>query len=373
MGRYHLAASNHSNGPRAMTRVLATASMFLCVGAAAMAADSQPAGPPDAGGVRIASFSPAITRILFDMGLGGQVVGVTQFCRLPAGVVRPRIGNALNISSDAILAARPDVILSQTDPEKFRGVLAEKPDVQVVTLELERLSDIPAAIERIGDIAGRPDLAAACRAAFDAKILLVRKRVAGLARPRVLFVMGTDRPTAAGSDNFVHDLIELAGGVNVGAEIPGATRWRRTHIDAIAKAAPDVLICQSLAQGAAAGARAYWLQWRDLPASAGGRIHVVTDPEWSIPSTHLVIISHGDPLGRIMKTYEKMGRPAQISLMVGDHIGNIERLVDWYLPKPAIDRTTFRMADLLKARLGTNEPAPERKPEEKDAGEGCDP
>ena len=288
MGRYHLAASNHSNGPRAMTRVLATASMFLCVGAAAMAADSQPAGPPpDAGGVRIASFSPAITRILFDMGLGGQVVGVTQFCRLPAGVVRPRIGNALNISSDAILAARPDVILSQTDPEKFRGVLAEKPDVQVVTLELERLSDIPAAIERIGDIAGRPDLAAACRAAFDAKILLVRKRVAGLARPRVLFVMGTDRPTAAGSDNFVHDLIELAGGVNVGAEIPGATRWRRTHIDAIAKAAPDVLICQSLAQGAAAGARAYWLQWRDLPASAGGRIHVVTDPEWSIPSTHL--------------------------------------------------------------------------------------
>lgn len=72
----------------------------------------------------------------------------------------------------------------------------------------------------------------------------------------------------------------------------------------------------------------------------------------TIPSTHLVVISYDDPLGRIMALYEQVGRPAQISLLVGDHFGNLKRLVDWYLPKPAIDRTTIRMADLLKARFG---------------------
>ena len=79
-------------------------------------------------------------------------------------------------------------------------------------------------------------------------------------------------------------------------------------------------------------------------------INRVIEDMLTIPSSHLVIISHGDPLGRIMGTYEKLGRSAQITLMVGDHLGDLRALVDHYLPKPAIDRTTFRMADLLKAR-----------------------
>lgn len=73
----------------------------------------------------------------------------------------------------------------------------------------------------------------------------------------------------------------------------------------------------------------------------------------TIPSTHLVVISYDDPLGRILKTYEDLGRPAQVSLLIGDHVGDFRSLVDNYLPKPAIDRTTFRMAELLKARWNT--------------------
>jgi hypothetical protein len=72
----------------------------------------------------------------------------------------------------------------------------------------------------------------------------------------------------------------------------------------------------------------------------------------TIPSTHLVVISYSDPLGRIMKTYKKVCRPAQTTMMIGNHLGDLKTLVDYYLPKPAIDRTTFKMAELLKARLG---------------------
>ena len=73
----------------------------------------------------------------------------------------------------------------------------------------------------------------------------------------------------------------------------------------------------------------------------------------TIPSTHLVVISYSDPLGRIMETYRRIGRHAQITLLIGNHVGDFSILIDNYLPKPAIDRNTIRMAELLKSRWGT--------------------
>ena len=73
----------------------------------------------------------------------------------------------------------------------------------------------------------------------------------------------------------------------------------------------------------------------------------------TIPSTHLVIITYSDPLGKVMETYSDLGRPAQVTLLMGDHLGDLRTLVDRYLPKPSIDRTTYRMAELLQARWST--------------------
>ena len=79
-------------------------------------------------------------------------------------------------------------------------------------------------------------------------------------------------------------------------------------------------------------------------------INRVIEDMLTIPSAHLVVIAHSDPLCRIMRMYERLGRHAQITLLMGDHLGDLRELVVNYLPKPAIDRTTIRMAELLKAR-----------------------
>ena len=81
----------------------------------------------------------------------------------------------------------------------------------------------------------------------------------------------------------------------------------------------------------------------------------------TIPSTHLVILAYDDLAGRIKKLYEKWGRANQISLIIGKDVANLDALVDYYLPKPAIDRTTIRMADLLRQRYDSPAKAPERK------------
>lgn len=102
-------------------------------------------------------------------------------------------------------------------------------------------------------------------------------------------------------------------------------------------------------------------------------INRVVEDMLTIPSTHLVVMSHSDPLGRIMQTYKRLGRHAQITLLIGNHLGDFQTLVDYYLPKPAIDRTTFRMAELLKARWGTQQgqqsEEAEKKPAEKEGDE----
>ena len=82
-------------------------------------------------------------------------------------------------------------------------------------------------------------------------------------------------------------------------------------------------------------------------------INRVIEDMLTIPSAHLVVISYDDPLCRIMTTYKRLGRHAQVTLMIGDYLGDLQALVDHYLPKPAIDRTTSRMAELLKSRYAS--------------------
>ena len=75
----------------------------------------------------------------------------------------------------------------------------------------------------------------------------------------------------------------------------------------------------------------------------------------TIPSTHLVVIAYNDPLGRIMQTYTEMGRPSQISLLIGPALADLTALTEHYMPKAAIDKTTFRMGELLNQRWKTQQ------------------
>lgn len=79
----------------------------------------------------------------------------------------------------------------------------------------------------------------------------------------------------------------------------------------------------------------------------------------TIPSTHLVAIDYSDSTGRIMKNFEAWGHQSQMSLIIGKDTANIDDLVDYYLPKPSIDRASIRMADILKQRF--NQPSKSEK------------
>ena len=71
----------------------------------------------------------------------------------------------------------------------------------------------------------------------------------------------------------------------------------------------------------------------------------------TIPSTHLVILAWGEkPHERIASFVSRVGRPQQLTLLIGKHFGDIGTLVEHYLPKPAIDPLTIRMSELVERR-----------------------
>lgn len=240
---------------------------------------------PTAPHPRIVSFSPALTDILFGMGLGEHVVAVTNFCLLPDGQSRQRVGDRQDSSAEAILVMEPDVLMIQQNPDQFEQVRRLDPSIAVEHFQIETLADVRSAIERVGKLAGDEQLGVEKARQFADELQAVRDAVASRPRPRVLLVMGYDSPSTGGEGTFIGEMIETAGGVNA-AVLRGYKGWVNLYRENIQAMAPDVLVCLVSDQGQEQQARQYWQGLSDVPAVRNGRVFVVTDPRWTIPSIY---------------------------------------------------------------------------------------
>lgn len=92
----------------------------------------------------------------------------------------------------------------------------------------------------------------------------------------------------------------------------------------------------------------------------------------TIPSAHLAVVAYGDPGGRIRGFCNQAGRPEQVTLLMGPHFADLGNLVEDYLPKSAIDRTTMRMAELVNRRTVRFDPDGPG-PEPSDSADGFKP
>ncbi len=232
---------------------------------------------------RIITFSPGLGALVFDLGFGDHVVGVSGYTRLPAGVKRPIVGSAMSIRVEPILAVRPDVILIQTQEKYFEPVRKMKPELRIENFRFDKLDDIGEAMLRIGKIVGKEEVAEKAKKAFDRKLALIGKRVAGLPRRRVLFVLGYQNPLGAGRATFADEMIAASGGLNVMRE--GYFEWKQPTIEAILKMKPEVVICQSDENQKSTAAE----YWRTVGGSknSGRRVYVITDANWTIPAGHM--------------------------------------------------------------------------------------
>jgi len=260
--------------------------------------------------VRIVSLLPSATEIVYALGLGDALVGVTHECdfpnearrkpvltasalpaaREPAAIDR-HVRRSLHAGSslytlDAELLERlaPDLILTQelcavcavSYDIVARAAKRLRGDPRIVSLEPSSLEDVWATIGTVGDLTGTQARAAAVVACLRERIAALHSAVDGRERPRTLVLEWTDPPMSGG--HWTSELVELAGGEPVLAH-PG----RNSEVlnwDAIALADPDAVLVAPCGFGLDAARRACGALsenrvWRELRAVREGRTHAI--------------------------------------------------------------------------------------------------
>ncbi len=269
--------------------------------------------------MRIVSLLPSTTEILFAIGAGDDVVGVTFECdyppearsrrivstsALPEGLtpaeIDAHVSAALRRGEDlyhldegALAGLDADLVVTQdlcavcaVDVSVVDDALAHlQCTAEVLTIDPHTLDEVLASMEGLGCATGHEAEAAALVADQRRRLEAVRRRVAGAPRPRVMLLEWTDPPFAPG--HWVPDMIEAAGGeplLGRAGEQSRRVTWDRVHA-----ARPDIVVVAPCGFDRMGSAR----QAADLVAAgvlpAGVAVHPVdANASWARPGTRLV-------------------------------------------------------------------------------------
>ncbi len=187
-------------------------------------------------------MAPNITEILFALGLGGRIVGVTRFCDWPPEArAIPRIGGLVDPNVEVIRSLDPDLVIA------FRGNPLRLVDrirklgLPVFVLDIgPGLDSLFPLIERIGRVTRMESAAAGLVAGLRARVEAVDAGLRDVrSRPGVFVLLYGQGLWTCGGESYVDDLIARAGGTNVASSLP--KKWVLYKRERIIKDDPGVV------------------------------------------------------------------------------------------------------------------------------------
>jgi len=242
---------------------------------------------------RIVSLVPSVTEVLFAIGAGAQVVGVSSYDHEPPAVEKlPRLGALLDPDLERLLALRPDLVVtyhSQTDLEQQLA----RAGVRTFPYAHGGVKELFTSIGQVGAMSGHPKEAEELRSSLEEKLAAVRARSAVKSRPRVLLVFGREPLSlrglyASGGVGFLHDLVELAGGDDVFGDI------KRESVQATAELVlarrPDVILeirADPIEPALLSQEVAVWDALASVPAVRNHRVRFLTGSELVTPGPRI--------------------------------------------------------------------------------------
>ncbi len=236
---------------------------------------------------RLISMAPANTEILFALGLGARVLGVTTWCNYPPEVQAiERVGDAWAANYERILALRPDLVLAAGTAESEIVIRLEALGIPVLVVNAPTAAGVVEQLLMVGSATHAVERANEVAKDMRERMEEIRARVATPThdRPTVFWVLD-DQLWTVGPGSFVHDLIDQAGGRNVAEEV--GVPYAQYSLEALLQADPDVIIVATLAPGSVAGLSAL-PGWAELTAVKTGRVHPVDGDLVSRPGPRIV-------------------------------------------------------------------------------------
>ncbi|MDR1650465.1 MAG: helical backbone metal receptor [Synergistaceae bacterium] len=256
---------------------------FICLMIAAVLPSAASGAPR-----RILSLAPAATEILFDLGLGEYVVGVTEYCKWPPEAAsKTNIGDMMRVNMETVVSLAPDLVVISNMNGNLRDKL-EALGLRVVTVYQDDFDQICESMLRVGKACGVEERAVDRVASLRRAVEDISERGAGdrsdsAKKPRALVVIARDagdtefrRLHVAGPKSFYDDLLERSGARNAFTDevaYASITREGLMRID------PDIVIELVAEYGMSSVGTgellAQWDAFGDLPAAENGRTAVI--------------------------------------------------------------------------------------------------
>jgi iron complex transport system substrate-binding protein len=265
---------------RTAVSCLAAIILLVACGAPPPPAAARPAA-------RIVSLAPSSTEIVYALGAGDRLVGVCSACDRPAEVARvPRVGGYLSPSVEAVIAARPDLVIAVPSPGNREAVRAiERAGIRVLVVRDRRLDDLWTSIRDVADALGAPAAGAALADGVHRGLDDVARRVAGLPRRRVLVVVGHNPLIAVGGGSLQDELVEIAGGINVAGD--AGEVWPKIAAELVVARAPEVIV--DAAMGSDTAGAALFANLVTVPAVRDGRVVVLREDAYLRASPRVAV------------------------------------------------------------------------------------
>jgi iron complex transport system substrate-binding protein len=241
--------------------------------------------PPE----RIVSMAPNLTEILYYLGLGDRVVGVTQFSYYPPEAAhKPKIGSYINLNVERIIELNPDLAIGTADGNKESVVkLLEQAGIPVYIVNPRKVRDVISTIAALGELCGVGKRAKELSSCLGKRVDYVSKRTVGLRRPLVFLQINMKPIMTVNRNTFHNDVIRLAGGENMSQDEP--ITYPRISVEEVIKRNPEVIIISSMERGGRfEQARQEWFKWSVIQAVKERRIHLVESDLLDRPSPRII-------------------------------------------------------------------------------------
>jgi iron complex transport system substrate-binding protein len=230
---------------------------------------------------RIVSLNPTTTELLFALGAGPRLVGRSGACDYPAGAAAvPSVGGGFPPAVEAVAGTRPDlVVLYHSAGNAAAAARFRELGIPVLRLRTDRLSDVARAARVLGEAVGAPAAGDSIADRLEAELAVERAARHHSTERLPILLLAWDQPVIAlGAGSFVSELVDLAGGRNVFADLPAPSA--PVSLEAIVERAPAVV----LLVGSEIPGLERRPEWRVLPAVRAGRLLRLTESSSNRPS-----------------------------------------------------------------------------------------
>ena len=237
---------------------------------------------------RIVSLAPSITEMLFAMGAGEQLVGVTDFCDYPPEVLqKPKVGYS-NPNLELLVALQPDLVVAPNDFLKPDVIVKlEQLKIPVFIMADKNVEGIFVHIQTLGRIVGRSSKADTIAMQLRQQVTVIQQRIKGMAPVRMLYVLNSRPLITVGPGSFIDQLIRMAGGINVAEK--SATPYPRLSMESVLQEDPEVLVFPvGKAEGISESEQQAWRQWSTMTAVKQGRLHQISADWLNRPGPRII-------------------------------------------------------------------------------------